>query len=162
MHRRGSLDRATRRLASPLMHWVFQLRLMRSPKISQVQERSIVPGTASFLLARRPGRISSFRVAVTSRAEPLSFRSAFARSLVRSRVNALFLGNKREDIGYPSAIHNRFFTITIIIILLTFNLVVYRSLSLSFCFSLFAKYPKSDRSSRYESIVRKRERSFQH
>lgn len=35
VHRHGSLDQATRRLlASPLIHWVFQLRLMRSPKIS--------------------------------------------------------------------------------------------------------------------------------
>lgn len=35
VHRHGSLDQATRRLlASPLIHWVFQLRFMRSPKIS--------------------------------------------------------------------------------------------------------------------------------
>ena len=74
-----------------------------------------MPGTESFLLARRPGRISSFRVAMTSRA-PSSFRSArFARSLVRvSREEGVISG--KQGAGHRlslATIYNLFFAITI-------------------------------------------------
>lgn len=60
-----------------------------------------MPGTASFSLARRPGRPPSFRD--VARTVILSIRSALhARSFACHGKNALFLGNKGEDIGCPS------------------------------------------------------------